>query len=599
MGPGHALRRPRGSRRATGAIALAVLVGLAGGCPAATAPRVEPAAPAASSAPPEAPLGEVTLQAALEAAWDGDYELCYKRARTAVSIAPDDLETMELTMRCAHAQKVLPEAVSWVRSAYGKRKDAPVVRYGLGVAALLRGDPADARKQLEPLAAQAPAAGYHAALAAQLEDDTLTAEKMIAIYVKANPTDPAGRALQSEIVCSVDLARCNAAVESVRSSDDDEIAVARRLGAALATPVSPSRARLSSLARDADAIGAVAHGDAFALAAVIREGGDPATVLVRSPRSGRPEPGPGVDLVKLARPIPRLPFATRVVQLGMLGDPGMVPWMARMGALFPTELGTYRVAKRFDKTALAARRELEKSHFVRWRAVVATVLAKPDEACELSMAFPWTVRGPIATSTRARCEISLDPARGRKIADARLAVLPYGVFDVEVAIEGEAAAKDGPALEALARQIAKVAPSTTLVSSALWAAAEAGAKNPHGLFGEALLNVAWDPAWSRRLLQKYVEKHDVTRAKLTLAQSLVEAPLDAFLCGVQGEILLHDGKPADALPWLTKACVSARSRKEQDVLAQTLASLTRAVGKAKEPKHKPLRDAAMKCAKGD
>ncbi len=595
MGTDHALRRTLAV-----AFAVAFVAGAATGCPSSGATRSEPAAaPPSSGAPPEAPLGEITLQAALEAAWDGDYELCYKRAKTAVSIAPDDLETMELTLRCAHAQKVLPDAVSWVRSAYAKRKDAPVVRYALGLASLLRGEAAGARKQLEAIAGQAPAAADHAALAAQLDDDTQTAERMIAIYVKANPTDPAGRTLQSEVVCSVDLGRCNAAVEAVRSNDDDEIAVARRLGAALSAPVSPSRSRLTSLSREADAIGAVAHADAFSLAAIVREGADPATLLVRSPRAGRPEPGPGVDLVKQARPIPRLPFATRVVQLGVLGDPGVVTWMSRMTALFPTELGTYRIAKRFDKTALSARRELEKSSFVRWRAAVATVLAKPDEACELATAFPWTMRGPIATSTRARCEISLDPSRGRKIADARLAVSPYGVVDVEVAIEGQAATKDGPALEALARQISKVAPSTTLVASALWAAADAGAKNPHALYSEALSNVAWDPAWSRRLLQKYVEKHDVTRAKMTLAQSLFEAPLDAFLCGVQGEILLHDGKPADALPWLTKACVSARGRKEQDVLAHTLPSLTRAVSKAKDPKHKPLRDAAMKCAKGE
>ena len=64
----------------------------------------------------------------------------------------------------------------------------------------------------------------------------------------------------------------------------------------------------------------VAFNDALGLATVLREGADPATILVRSPRSGRPEPAPGVDLVRLARPIPRLPFATRVVQLASLGD---------------------------------------------------------------------------------------------------------------------------------------------------------------------------------------------------------------------------------------------------------------------------------------
>jgi hypothetical protein len=576
----------------------AALLGLAG-CPssapvAATAPH-----PAPSTSAPEAPLGEVTLQAALEAAWDGDFVLCYKRARTAVSIAHDDLETMELTMRCAAAARVLPEAVAWVRSAYSLKLASPVARYGLGVATLLRGELGESRKILEKLALEAPVAGYQAAVAAQTDDDLVAAEKSIALYVKANPSDPAGRLLQTEIVCALDLARCAPILETVRSTDDDETAIARRLGAGLAGPISPSRARSFVLSKDADAINSAAFSDAYSLATTLREGSDPATILVRSPRSGRPEPSPGVDLVKQARPICRLPFATRMIQLAALGDAAAVTMHARMIALFPTELGTWRLAKRSDKTAIAARKELEKSAPVKWRATVASLLARPDEACDLSMSFPWTDRGPLATSVRARCELSLDPARGRKIADARLAVLPYGQLDVETAIEGEAAVKDPVALEELARKIAKVAPTSSLVASALWAAAETGAKKPHILFGEAMVQVSYDPHFTRKLLRKYVDQHDVPRAKLTLAQALVEAPFDAFLCGVQGEIMLNEGKPAQALPWLTKACVSARARKETEVLSPVLASLSSAINKTKGAKDKVARDAALKCAKGD
>ncbi|MGZ3449590.1 MAG: hypothetical protein ACXVEF_08315 [Polyangiales bacterium] len=547
----------------------------------------------------EVPLGEVTLQAALEAAWDGDFVLCYKRARTAVSIANDDLETMELTMRCAAAARVLPDAVAWVRSAYSLKLNAPIARYGLGIATLLRGELGESRKLLEKLALEVPVAGYQAAVAAQIDDDVLAAEKSIAAYVKANPSDPAGRLLQTEIVCALDLAKCAAILETVRSTDDDEPAIARRLGAAIAGPISASRSRLFVLSKDAEAINSAAFSDAYALATVLREGSDPATILVRSPRSGRPEPAPGVDLVKQARPIARVPFATRVIQLAALGDPAAVTMHARMIALFPTELGTWRLAKRSDKTATAARKELEKSAPVKWRASVAALLARADEACDLSTSFPWTDRGPLATSVRARCELSLEPARGRKIADARLAVLPFGQLDGETAIEGEAAVKDSAALEELAHKIAKVAPTSSLVATALWASADSGAKKPHLLYGEAIAQVSYDPHFTRKLLQKYVDQHDIPRAKLILAQALVESPFDAFLCGVQGEILLNESKADAALPWLTKACVSARARKESDVLPPVLASLGSAIGKTKGSKDKAVRDAAQKCAKGE
>lgn len=574
---------------------------LAFGCMGARTktPSALPAASAMASAP-EPQLGDVTLQSALEAAWDGDFVLCYKRARTALSIAPDDLESMELTMRCAYAQRNLPEAIAWVKSAYAKRTTAPVVTYGLGLASLLRGEIGDARKAFEKLANDVPVAAYHAALAAQVDDDGVAAERFAALYVKANPTDAAGRVLQTDTLCAIDIARCNAALELVKSTDDDDTAIARRLGAALAGPVSVPRARLIALTKDADVLASPAFNDALALATVLREGSDPATVLVRSPRSGRPEPGPGVDLVRLARPIPRLPFATRVTQLAALGDPAAPAAHARMSALFPSELATWRLARRWEKTAASARKELERAPYTRWRAVMATTLARPDESCELSMAFPWTDRGPIATAVRARCEISLDPVRGRKIADARLSVLPFGQLDIEVAIEADSIAKDAAALELLGRNVAKIAPASTLVASALWAAGEAASKQKaHALWSEALSLTAWDPLLARRLLQKYVDAHDVPHARMVLAQALVESPWDSFLCGVLGEILLHEGKASDALPWLTKSCVSARARREQDILGNTLSSLASAVAKAKSPADKPAREAALKCARGE
>src|SRR5207253_2319946 len=111
-------------------------------------------------------------------------------------------------------------------------------------------------------------------VAAQTDDDLVAAEKSIALYVKANPSDPAGRMLQTEIVCAVDLVKCAAILDTVRSTDDDETAVARRLGAALAGPISPARSRLFVLSKDADAINSAAFSDAYSLATTLREGSD-------------------------------------------------------------------------------------------------------------------------------------------------------------------------------------------------------------------------------------------------------------------------------------------------------------------------------------
>ena len=58
----------------------------------------------------------------------------------AMTIAADDLETMELMLRCAAARKLLWQAEAWVRSAYAVRLASPVARYGLGLVRLLRGD---------------------------------------------------------------------------------------------------------------------------------------------------------------------------------------------------------------------------------------------------------------------------------------------------------------------------------------------------------------------------------------------------------------------------------------------------------------------------
>jgi predicted Zn-dependent protease len=160
--------------------------------------------------------------------------------------------------------------------------------------------------------------------------------------------------------------------------------------------------------------------------------------------------------------------------------------------------------------------------------------------------------------------------------------------------------RDGGALEALGRSVGKLAPAANLPSAtALWAAAEVSPKNAWSLFNEAAAQLSWDPSFSRRLLRRYVDQRDVARAKQVLSPALAESPLDPFLCGVQGEILLHEGKLEGALGFLTKSCVSARARKEQEVLASTLSSLAIASARAKDPKLRALRDAAIRCAKGE
>jgi hypothetical protein len=229
--------------------------------------------------------------------------------------------------------------------------------------------------------------------------------------------------------------------------------------------------------------------------------------------------------------------------------------------------------------------------------VAASLLARSDELCPLVSGFPWTDRGPIATSTRARCEMVADAARGRKIADDRLNVPPFGVIDVQAAIEGEVLQKDDAALVALAKRLAKTAPTSLVVSDALFAAGDLLAMKPaEPILADALAKSAFDPALARRVLRRYVEAKDVDLSKATIKPSLVEAPLDAYLCGVQGEILLNAGKSNEALQFLTKSCTSARARHEKDILDDTLAMIPIAAVKSKD---KAAKDAAWKCAKGD
>jgi hypothetical protein len=503
---------------------------------------------------------------------------------------------MELYLRCAHARGLLWQAYAWVQSAYSMRLGSPVVRYAEGIAHMLRGDPGGARKIFEKLGKEAPVAWYQAAVAAQIDDDVQAAEKDIEAYVKGVPSDPAGRMLQTEIVCSFDLSRCEAMLETIASSDDDEPMVARRLGAGLGGYGAIPRKALERLAKEAGVLSAPAFDDAYAVAAMSREGGDVA-VFVRSPRTGRGEPGPNVDLVRDARPMKRLPFVTRIRMALVRNDPAAGQFYAQMLALFPTELSTYALAQSSDKLEQIVRKGMENAAGVRWRVVAASLLARTDELCPLVSGFPWTDRGPIATSTRARCEMVADAARGRKIADDRLNVPPFGVVDVRTAIEGEVIQKDDAALVALSKRLAKVAPSSLLASDALYAAGDLLPKKAaQPVLAEALARSAFDPVLARRILRRWVEAKDVDQAKATIKPSLVEAPLDAYLCGVQGEILLNAGKSNDALQFLTKSCNSARARHEKDVLDDTLAMIPIAAVKVKD---KAAKDAAWKCAKGD
>jgi hypothetical protein len=588
--------------RPTGTLLVALLVGLCAmlvACPGgqkakAPPPKVAPS----SSLVLDVPLAEITNQFVLDKAWDGQIEDCHRYGQVAMSIAPDDLETMELMLRCANARKLLWQAEAWVRSAYAMRLASPVARYALGLVRLLRGDPGGARKILEHLGKDAPVAYYQAAIAAQIDDDAIAAERLIGLYLKATPNDPAGRLLQAEIVCSLDLQRCAAIQDTIRSTDDDETVVARRLGAGLGAGAAINRQTLERLAKDASSFGTAAFDDAYVVAALAREGGDPA-VFVRSPRTGRPETGKG-DLVRDARPVQRLPFVTRIHQAFVRNDLNALTLYGQMVALFPVELATYRLARRFgDKAMGLVRKEMENANQILWRVVVASTIARSDEVCALGSALPWTDRGPIATSLRARCEIANDATRGRKIADDRLNAPPYGALAVETAIEGQSNVNDGIALEGLAQKVSKVAPMSMLVPAALWAAAEHTGKNEKHVFAlltEVLQTSANDPLYARRVLHRYVAARDVDHAKLAIAQALFEAPLDAYLCGVEGVILLEEKKATPALGWLTKSCISARARREKDILDDTIPAILLAAPKSKD---KPAKDAALKCVKGE
>jgi hypothetical protein len=333
------------------------------------------------------------------------------------------------------------------------------------------------------------------------------------------------------------------------------------------------------------------------LAATIREGADPASVLVRSPRSGRPEPSPLVDLAREARAVAQLPFFTRVAQLEVEGDPRATQAAALLVALFPVDLATYAFAARWEHAAAVARHELEGSWPTRWRVVAASLLAKPSEQCELATMLAPEANGPYARHMRGRCLLTTEAAKARREADRWIADPPFGVLDVARAVEAFATAKEGAALEALAHKLTSMAPTSTLISDAFWAAAEiAPPRKQRALFNDALSYDAYSPDRARRLIRRYLDKKDVVGAKATLTQALVESPLDALLCGVQGEILAQEGKADAALGWLTKACTSARTRKEQDVLTSTIATIGVTAPRAKD---KTVRETAMKCARGE
>ncbi len=568
-----------------------------------SASRPSASASDASSVVATVPLEEVTLQAALEAAWDGSWKLCDLRARAALSATPDDLETMELMVRCAFARKADADALAWVRARYAGRVDAPIVRYGQAIVLAMRGELPEARRTLEALAVggggapAVPAAAYQAALLAQIDDDAPAAERWATAYAQLVPTDPAGRALAADAICALDFSRCASVMESATARDDDPESLAKRLGAAIATPISPARHVLSALQHEAEDAHQPAWADAFDLAVRMRQGGDPAAFLVRSPRSGRPEPGPKVDLVARARPTARLPFITRLRQQLATGENAANVSYARALDLFPNDLALYRLARRSPPLAALARAQLEGKRALRWRVIAASELARPDELCAMTGDLSWSDRGPYASRIRARCEIASDSVRGRKIAEARLSVTPFGVPEVESAIEALVAQHDGKALETLARTLQKIAPKSTEVASALIATADLlPAKRAFPIYGEVLEQSSYDPAVARRVLRRFVDERDVPRAKLTIAQALAEAPLDGYLCGVEGEILLLENKADAALVWLGKACTSARARRDLDVLMATVNMISRAYPKAKD---KTVRDAAFKCAKGE
>src|SRR5262249_7595986 len=142
------------------------------------------------------------------------------------------------------------------------------------------------------------------------------------------------------------------------------------------------RKALERLSKEAGVIGAPAFDDAYAVAAMSREGGDVALFL-RSPRTGRGEPGQNVDLVRDARPMKRLPFVTRVRMALVRNDPSAGQFYSQMLALFPTELATYELARESDKLEQIVRKGMENAAGVRWRVVAASLLARSDELCPL------------------------------------------------------------------------------------------------------------------------------------------------------------------------------------------------------------------------
>jgi hypothetical protein len=270
-----------------------------------------------------------------------------------------------------------------------------------------------------------------------------------------------------------------------------------------------------------------------------------------------------------------------------------------MLALFPTDLATFRVARLSERTLAAARAELEdwtSPGTGRWRASAAAELASREEVCDLTNALGAKDLGPRATYVRRRCDLLLERSKGQALVKKRLETQPFGDLEVRAAIEGGALGKDARELEAIARKIAKLAPTSTLVVDALWAAAEVSKLRPEVLYKEALVLSGWDPVLARRILHVYLDRNDLRAARPIISEALNEAPEDSYLCGVQGELLMDEGKYDPALVFLTKSCVSGRRRREGEVLTNTFPDMWSTLPKAKD---KATKDAAVKCLKGE
>jgi hypothetical protein len=508
-----------------------------------------------------------------------------------LTLWPEDLETVEVGLRCASAQNDMKPFARWL--AENTPKNSLTIRFAESLQLLLSGQVNLAFQGFDAIAARTPAASYLGAVAAQLDDSPTDAARLIDAYVRARPLDPAGYRLQAEIACGSKLDDCEKSLETTDSQDTNPILIARRIGVSQIDGVSLSRANFEQLARDAESVKATSEADRLSLWVKLRSGGDPLDVLIRSPRSGRPEPSNTSDVAFAAVPMSRLPFRARVEQMIAAGNvEGAAAAYRRMLQMFATEVGTWHFASTNPALRDVAKKVLADLGIGRWKAISASTFVSPAEACELIGGLASSDAGPLSAHLRLLCKFALvsdDSAMIAAIADHN------SLVDFEFAIDWLHNEKRAVKLQSLLDTFGKrIAKSSAAINGRFYLGE---LKKQSSAQLSTLQASSYPPALVHTLLASWVAKREIKAVRVLLPLALAESPEDAYYLGLLGELQMQDGHLEDAMDTLSRSCKSARRRHDDASLTLIVPSLEHALERY-PGKNATLVETAKKCVLG-